>query len=120
MSFGEIFVIILLIIVVLKPEQQKLVISKLKRFYAQLLRYKQGFQQTINNKLFCNVDCVENSKKQTKQSTNIVDYDPFTDNFIPNIKKPKTGSKNKHKLVKNKSKRKSFQQNQHNQQSNNK
>lgn len=104
MSIGEIFVVFLLIVVFLKPNQQKMVIQKLKQLYKQTLRYKQTFQQTINNKVFNNVDCVENSKK----TKNIVDYDPFTDNFIPKIKNNKTTNKNKHKLVKSKSKKQKF------------
>ena len=104
MSIEEVFVIFLLIVVFLKPNQQKMVIQKLKQLYKQILRYKQTFQQTINNKVFCKIGCVENSKK----TKNIVDYDPFTDNFIPNIKNQQPISKNKHKLVKSKSKNKKF------------
>ena len=104
MSIGEIFVIFLLIVVFLKPNQQKMVIQKLKQLYKQILRYKQTFQQTINDKIFNNVGYVENSKK----TKNIVDYDPFTNNFVPKIKNNKTTNKNKHKLVKSKSKSKKF------------
>lgn len=104
MSFGEVLLILLLFIILIKPNQQKIVIQKLKQIYTQLLRYKQTFQQTINNKIFNNVSCVENSKK----IKHIVDYDPFTDNFIPNIKKQKPINKNKHKSVKSKSKNKKF------------
>lgn len=104
MSIGEIFVIFLLIVVFLKPNQQKMVIQKLKQLYKQILRYKQTFQQTINNKIFKNVDCVESSKK----IKNIVDYDPFTDNFIPNIKNYKTNNKHQYKHTKSKNKSKKF------------
>ena len=104
MSIGEIFVVFLLIVVFLKPNQQKMVIQKLKQIYKQTLRYKQTFQQTINNKVFNNVGCVENSKK----TKHIVDYDPFTDNFIPKIKNYKTTNKHQYKHTKSKSKNKNF------------
>lgn len=94
MSLNELFLTFIVFILLLKPEQSKQTIQKLKKLYKTISNYKQNFQQSINNKIFRNVENVENLK-----TTNFfVENDLTTDNFVIPIKTNKI----KHKTHKHK------------------
>ena len=96
MSLNELFLTFIVFILLLKPKQSKQTIQKLKKLYKTISNYKQSFQQSINNKIFRNVENVENLKK-----TNIfVENDITTDNFAIPIKTSKINHKtHKHKKL---------------------
>lgn len=94
MSINELLLTFIVFVLLINPQQSKQTIQKLKKLYKTISNYKQNFQQTINNKLFRNVESVENLK-----TTNIfVENDITTDNFAIPIKTNKINHKtHKHK-----------------------
>ena len=94
MSLNELFLTFIVFVLVLKPNQSKQTIKKLKKFYKTIYSYKNNIKQTINNKFFKKVNFVDNLKK-----TNI-----FVENDITTNKVcfPIKINKNKHKIQKHK------------------